>query len=209
MASIANRRSVMTLFSSATSPYSHRTRIVLAEKNITHEVHNVDDGEKHEDLMDLNPYNTVPTLVDRDLVLYDSRIIMEYLDERFPHPPLMPVDPVSRAKSKLFMYRIDRDMYTIVDEFEAGPDSRTATKLRKQLKDSLTLISPIFEQKPYFMSEEFTLVDCCFAPLLWRLPKYGVELPSSAKALLAYADRLFERESFQESLTEPEREMRD
>lgn len=209
MASIANRRSVMTLFSSATSPYSHRTRIVLAEKNITHEVHNVDDGEKHEDLMDLNPYNTVPTLVDRDLVLYDSRIIMEYLDERFPHPPLMPVDPVSRAKSKLFMYRIDRDMYTIVDQFEAGADSRTATKLRKQLRDALTLISPIFEQKPYFMSEEFTLVDCCFAPLLWRLPKYGVELPSSAKALNAYAERLFERESFEVSLTEPEREMRD
>jgi len=209
MASIANRRSVMALFSSATSPYSHRTRIVLAEKNITYEVHNVDDGEKHEDLMDLNPYNTVPTLVDRDLVLYDSRIIMEYLDERFPHPPLMPVDPVSRAKSKLYMYRIDRDMYSIVDQFEAGCDSREATKLRKTLRDSLTLIAPIFEQKPYFMSEEFTLVDCCIAPLLWRLPKYGIELPAQAKSLNTYAERLFERESFQTSLTEAEREMRE
>jgi RNA polymerase-associated protein len=209
MASIANRRSVMALFSSATSPYSHRTRIVLAEKNITYEVNNVDDGEKHEDLMDLNPYNTVPTLVDRDLVLYDSRIIMEYLDERFPHPPLMPVDPVSRAKSKLYMYRIDRDMYSIVDQFEAGCDNREATKLRKTLRDSLILISPIFEQKPYFMSEEFTLVDCCFAPLLWRLQKYGIELPSQAKALNAYAERLFARDSFKVSLTEAEREMRE
>lgn len=209
MASIANRRSVMTLFSSAVSPYSHRTRIVLAEKNITHEVQNVEEGSTTEDLMDLNPYNTVPTLVDRDLVLYDSRIIMEYLDERFPHPPLMPVDPVSRAKSKLYMYRIDRDMYSIADQFEEGCDSRAATKLRKTLRESLTMLSPVFEQKPFFMSEEFSLVDCCMAPLLWRLPKYGIELPASAKALHAYAARLFERESFQESLTEPEREMRD
>jgi RNA polymerase-associated protein len=199
----------MTLFSSTTSPYSHRTRIVLAEKNITHEVQNVEEGSTTEDLMDLNPYNTVPTLVDRDLVLYDSRIIMEYLDERFPHPPLMPVDPVSRAKSKLYMYRIDRDMYSIADEFEAGCDSRAATKLRKSLRDSLTVLSPVFESKPFFMSDEFSLVDCYMAPLLWRLQKYGVELPASAKALNAYAERLFERESFQQSLTEPEREMRD
>lgn len=208
MASIANRRSVMTLFSSATSPYSHRTRIVLTEKNITHEVQNVEEGNTPEDLIDLNPYNTVPTLVDRDLVLYDSRIIMEYLDERFPHPPLMPVDPVSRATSKLYMYRIDRDMYSIVDEFEAGCDARTATKLRKTLRESLIMLSPIFEQKPFFMSEEFSLVDCYMAPLLWRLPKYGIEIPTSAKALNAYAARLFERDSFRHSLTEAEREMR-
>jgi len=207
MASIANRRSAMTLYSSATSPYSHRTRIVLAEKNINHEITDVGEGERPEDLTDLNPYNTVPTLIDRDLVLYDSRIIMEYLDERFPHPPLMPVDPVSRANSKLFMYRIDRDMYSVLDQLEDNPDSRTATKLRKELRDSLTVIAPIFEQKPYFMSDEFTLVDCYMAPLLWRLPKYKVELPAQASAVNTYAERLFSRESFQTSLSEIERDM--
>jgi len=207
MASIANRRSAMTLYSSATSPYSHRTRIVLAEKNINHEVNNVGEGERPEDLIDLNPYNTVPTLIDRDLVLYDSRIIMEYLDERFPHPPLMPVDPVSRANSKLFMYRIDRDMYSVLDQLEDDPDSRIATKLRKELRDSLTVIAPIFEQKPFFMSDEFTLVDCYMAPLLWRLPKYKVELPAQASAVNTYAERLFSRESFQSSLSEIERDM--
>ena len=209
MASIANRRSVMTLYSSATSPYSHRARIVLAEKNITYEIQNVEAGDCPEDLAELNPYNTVPTLVDRDLVLFDSRIIMEYLDERFPHPPLMPVDPVSRANSKLYMYRIDPDMYSIIDQFEAGCDSRTATKLRKELRDSLTVIAPIFDSKPFFMSDEFTLIDCYMAPLLWRLPKYGVELPAQARAVNTYAERLFSRESFQTSLTEAEREMRD
>jgi len=207
MASIANRRSAMTLYSSATSPYSHRARIVLAEKNITFEIHNVDDLGKHEDLIDLNPYNTVPTLVDRDLVLYDSRIIMEYLDERFPHPPLMPVDPVTRSTSKLFMYRIDRDMYHLMDQIEESTDSRNITKLRKQLRDSLSVIAPIFDQKPYFMSEEFTLVDCYMAPLLWRLPKLGIELPAQASAVNVYAERLFSRESFQNSLSELEREM--
>jgi len=207
MASIANRRSAMTLYSSATSPYSHRTRIVLAEKNISHDVHEVEDGATPEDLIDLNPYNTVPTLVDRDLVLYDSRIIMEYLDERFPHPPLMPVDPVSRANSKLFMYRIDRDMYSILDQLEAEPDNKNAAKLRKELRDSLTVIAPIFEQKPYFMSDDFTLVDCYMAPLLWRLPKYKVDLPAQARAVNTYAERLFSRESFQTSLSEIERDM--
>lgn len=209
MASIANRRSVMTLYSNPRCPYSHRARIVLAEKNISYEVQSVDDDNMPEDLMDLNPYNSVPTLIDRDLVLYSSRIIVEYLDERFPHPPLMPVDPVSRANSKLYQYRINKDMYSIIDQFEKDCDSRTATKLRKQLRDSLTLIAPIFEQKPYFMSEEFTLMDCCMAPLLWRLPKYGVELPTQARAVNTYAERLFARESFQTSLSEAEREMRD
>ena len=207
MASIANRRSAMMLYSSATSPYSHRTRIVLAEKNINHEINDVGEGERPEDLIDLNPYNTVPTLIDRDLVLYDSRIIMEYLDERFPHPPLMPVDPVSRANSKLFMYRIDRDMYSVLDQLEDEPDSRIATKLRKELRDSLTVIAPIFEQKPYFMSDEFTLVDCYMAPLLWRLQKYKIDLPAQASAVNTYAERLFSRESFQTSLSEIERDM--
>ncbi len=208
MALIASRRSVMTLYSSPTSPYSHRARIVLAEKNITYDIFDVDPDNVPEDLIDLNPYNTVPTLVDRDLVLYDSRIIMEYLDERFPHPPLMPVDPVSRAKFRLFMYRIDRDLYWLVDELEERADKQ-ATKVRKSLRDNLIALAPIFEHKPYFMSDEFTLVDCCLAPLLWRLSHYGIELPAQAKPLIVYGDRVFSRESFRASLSESEREMRE
>ena len=208
MASIANRRSVMTLYSGADCVYSHRVRILLAEKNITHEVLDVDPDNKPEDLADLNPYNSLPTLVDRDLVLYDAGIIMEYLDERFPHPPLMPVDPVSRAKSRVLIYRIERDLYCYLPDIMSD-DEAVAAKARKSLKDSLTAIAPIFAQKPYFMSEEFTLVDCCIAPLLWRLPKLGIDLPASAKPLLNYMERLFERESFKASLTEKEKEMRD
>lgn len=208
MASVATRRSVMTLYSNPTSPYSHRARIVLAEKNITHDILNVDPDNLPEDLIDLNPYNSIPTLVDRDLVLYDSKIIMEYLDERFPHPPLMPVDPVSRARSRLFMYRLDKDLYSQADVLEAGTDKEQAGA-RKVLRDNLTSIAPIFEQKPFFMSDELTLVDCSFAPLLWRLPRYGVDLPAQAKALTEYAERLFARSSFDASLSDAEREMRD
>jgi RNA polymerase-associated protein len=198
----------MTLYSAPDCVDSHRVRILLAEKNITHEVLDVDPDNKPEDLADLNPYNTIPTLVDRDLVLYDAGIIMEYLDERFPHPPLMPVDPVSRAKSRVLIYRIERDLYCYLADIMTGSEAE-ASKARKSLKDSLTAIAPIFAQKPYFMSEEFTLVDCVIAPLLWRLPVFGIELPPSAKPLLNYMDRLFERESFKASLTEKEKEMRD
>lgn len=206
MAVVANRRSVMTLYSSATSPYSHRVRIVLAEKSITYEIHDIVPDNVPEDLVELNPYNTVPTLVDRDLVLYDSDVIMEYLDERFPHPPLMPVDPVSRAKSRLLLHRIDRDWYSLIDIIDSK-DPKKVPAARKELSDSMTVIAPIFEQKPFFMSDDFSLVDCTVAPILWRLSHYGVELPPKAKGLHAYAERLFSRESFQTSLSEREREM--
>lgn len=206
---IANRRSVMTIYSNPVSAYSHRARLVLAEKNITHELVTVDKDNQPEDLVELNPYNTVPTLVDRDLVLYDSRIIMEYLDERFPHPPLMPVDPVSRAKSRLLMYRIDRDLYGLADKIEAGGDAKTLAGLRKELTDHLTAIAPIFGQKPFFMSDEYSLVDCFLLPLLWRLSAYQVQLPAPAKAVQVYAERGFARDAFRKSLTELEREMRD
>jgi len=207
MALIANRRSVMTLFSLPTDPYCHRTRIVLAEKNITHEVADVEPDNLPEDLVDLNPYNSVPTLVDRELVLYDSRVIMEYLDERFPHPPLMPVDPVSRARARLALYRIDRDWYSQVDELESG-DEKRAAKARKILRESLTAGAEVFGAKPYFLSDEFSLMDCTIAPILWRLPRYGIELPPQAKAVQKYAQRMFERDSFQASLSQAEREMR-
>ena len=205
MAVVANRRSVMTLFSSPTSPDSHRVRMVLAEKGITVEIVDVDANSKAEDLIDLNPYNTVPTLVDRELVLYDSRAIMEYLDERFPHPPLMPVDPVSRARSRLALYRIEKDWYELVPALESRGE-KTAGKARKMLRDSLTAGAEVFAAKPYFLSDEFSLVDAAIVPILWRLKRYKIELPRQARPVMQYAERMFARESFQASLSEAERE---
>lgn len=208
MGVVANRRSVMTLFSGDSDVYSHRVRIVLAEKGINVDIVPVDAGNLPEDLIDLNPYNAVPTLVDRDLVLYSSQVIMEYLDERFPHPPLMPVDPVSRANNRLMLYRIEQDLYSQFDIVMNGGEKAVA-KAKKEIRDDLVVVSPIFEQKPYFLSDEFSLVDCALAPLLWRLPAMNITLPKQAAPLLSYAERIFARESFQASLTEAEREMRD
>lgn len=206
MALVANRRSVMTLFSSASCPDSHRVRMVLAEKGITVEILDVDGAHKSEDLIDLNPYNTVPTLVDRELVLYDSRAIMEYLDERFPHPPLMPVDPVSRARTRLALFRIEKDWYELVPALESKGE-KTASKARKMLRDSITAGAEVFGAKPYFLSDEFSLVDATIVPILWRLKRYQIDLPRQAKPVLQYAGRMFARESFQASLTDAEREM--
>ena len=208
MALVANRRSVMNLFSSASCPQSHRVRIVLAEKGITVEIVDVDTNHKPEDLLDLNPYNTVPTLVDRELVLYDPRAIMEYLDERFPHPPLMPVDPVSRARTRLALFRIEQDWYELVPQLESRGE-KTASKARKILRDSLTASAEVFAAKDFFLSDEFSLVDASVAPILWRLKHYGIELPRQAKPVMDYAERIFERETFQASLTEVELEMQE
>lgn len=206
MAAVSNKRSVMTLYSDPINPYCHRVRLVLAEKNITYEVEDIDPLNMPEELMELNPYGTLPTLVDRDLKLYESRIIMEYLDERFPHPPLLPVDPVSRSTSRLLLFRVENDWYRQMDIILSG--KKEATKARKELRESLITTAPVFGAKPFFMSDEFTLVDCAIAPLLWRLPTLGVEIPASAKGFHTYAKHLFERESFNQSLSEAEREMR-
>ena len=208
MAVIANRRSVMTLFSKPTCIHSHRTRLVLAEKNINIEIVSVDGPELPEDLMDLNPYHTVPTLVDRDLVLYDSRVIIEYLDERFPHPPLMPVDPVTRAQFRLALFRIETDWYELAEQFDTDGDRKMATKSRKMLRESILASVELFAARQYFLSDEFSLVDCSIAPILWRLPVYGIDLGSQSAPIEAYMKRVFERRSFQESLTELEQEMR-
>ena len=206
MAQNAARRSVMTLYSGTSCPLSHRTRMALAEKNISVEVIFVDNDNLPEDLIDLNPYHTLPVLVDRDLVLYNDQIIMEYLDERYPHPPLMPVDPVSRARTRLMMYRIDRDLFKVVDDIVSG-DEKAADKARKIIRDGLSVIAPIFSRKPFFMSDEITLMDCSLSSLLWRLPVLGIELPSQAAPVLKYADRMFARDSFKASLTSVERDM--
>ena len=208
MAVIANRRSVMTLFSKPTCIHSHRTRLVLAEKNINIDISDVDGPDLPEDLLDLNPYHTVPTLVDRDLVLYDSRVIIEYLDERFPHPPLMPVDPVTRAQFRLALFRIEMDWYQLAEQFEADGERKLATKSRKMLRDSILASVDLFSAKKYFLSDDFSLVDCSIAPILWRMPVYGIELGSQAEPIEMYMKRVFERRSFQDSLTELEQEMR-
>jgi len=208
MTVIANRRSVMTLFSRPTCPYSHRTRLVLAEKSINIDIVDVEDGSLPEDLLDLNPYNTVPTLVDRDLVLYDSRVIMEYLDERFPHPPLMPVDPVTRAQFRLALYRIEMDWYSLAGEIDEGGDRKPVSRARKILRESILTSAEIFTAKRFFLSDEFSLVDCTIAPILWRLPVYDIDLGSQGRVMHRYMDEVFSRPSFQESLTELEQEMR-
>ncbi|MCL4720804.1 MAG: glutathione S-transferase N-terminal domain-containing protein [Gammaproteobacteria bacterium] len=199
----------MTLYSDPACIYSHRTRIVLAEKGIGIDVVNVEDGQLPEDLLDLNPYHSVPTLVDRDLVLYDSRVIIEYLDERFPHPPLMPVDPVSRAHVRLALFRIEKDWYSVAGQINSTTDRKQASQLRKILQESLVSSAEVFAARRFFLSDEFTLVDASITPLLWRLPVYGIELSGTgAQPVRKYMDSMFARRSFRESLTDAEREMR-
>ncbi|MBN6363798.1 stringent starvation protein A [Providencia rettgeri] len=208
MAVAPNKRSVMTLFSGPTDIFSHQVRIVLAEKGVSVEIEHVEPGHLPQDLIDLNPYQSVPTLVDRDLTLYDPHIIMEYLDERFPHPPLMPVYPVARGTSRQLMHRIQNDWYSLMSKIENG-STQEAANARRQLSEELIAVSPVFAEMEFFMSEEFSLVDCYLAPLLWRLPVLGIELnPSSSKYLQLYMQRVFARDAFLASLTESEREMR-
>lgn len=204
MAIIA-KRTVMSLYSDNDDVYSHQVRIVLAEKGVNVDIIPAKKGMLPDELMTVNPYGTVPTLIDRELVLYEARIIMEYLDERFPHPPLLPVYPVARAETRKMMHRIEQDWYVLYHRIHTG---EAADEARQQLADSLSSLEPVFADKPFFLSEEHSLLDCALAPLLWRLPVLGVELPKEAEALHAYMQRLFEREAFQSSLTDAERQLR-
>lgn len=207
---VVAKRSIMTLYSNSTDLRCHQIRIVLAEKGVTYEVINVDGENTPPELIDLNPYNNVPTLVDRELVLFEPGIIMEYLDERFPHPPLMPVYPVARARSRLMMHRFERDWFSLVEQILNSKQEKEREKARSELKESLLTVAPVFGDNPYFLSEEITLVDCYLAPLLWRLKVLGITLSGKgAKEIQLYMDRLFERESFQGSLSELENEMQD
>lgn len=207
MGTAASKRSVMTLFCGKDELFSHQVRIVMAEKGVTYDTVYIEPGELNEELAELNPYNTVPTLVDRELIIYEARIINEYLDERFPHPPLMPVYPVARGRARLMTLRIEKDWYPLVAQIRANNDGSAAA--RRDLAEVVLGMAPLFAEAPFFMSEEFSLVDCCIAPLLWRLPSLGIELPAaSTKAMRAYMGRIFERESFQASLTDVERELR-
>jgi len=211
---IITKRTVMSLYSDNEDIYSHQVRIVLAEKGVNVEVQPVLQNNVPAELTAVNPYGSVPTLIDRDLVLFEARIIMEYLDERFPHPPLLPVYPVARAESRKMMYRIERDWYVLFHQITqlqktTTPDSQNQLQeTRELLKDSLMSLCPVFADKPYFLSEEFSLLDCALGPLFWRLPSLGVYIPEEAVSLYQYMQRLFKRESFQASLTDIERSQR-
>lgn len=204
---IVAKRTIMSLFSDIGDIYSHQVRIVLAEKGVNVEIIAVKSGEPCDDLLGHNPYGTVPTLIDRELVLYEARIIMEYLDERFPHPPLLPVYPVARAETRKMMHRIEQDWYTLMSSILNGEDG-IAEEARANLLDSLTSLDPVFSDKPYFLSDEFSLLDCALAPLLWRLPQLGLDIEPKFKGLTQYMQRVFKRDSFQTSLTDAERQLR-
>lgn len=197
----------MALYSSAAGLDCHRVRFVLAEKGINVEIVNVtDDASAAEDLAELNPYNQAPTLVDRDLVLYDATVINDYLDERYPHPPLMPVDPVSRAQLRLVHFRILRDWYGLAREVEAT-SGKKGEKPRKQLREAIIGGNELFRMADFVLSSELTLVDCTLGPLLWRLPHYGIKLGKPGASVEGYAQRIFSRLSFKASLTQAERDL--
>jgi stringent starvation protein A len=204
MTSLANRRSAILLFSLPDCLHSHRTRLVIKEKEISAELHEVDLNDISEEIKFISPYDDFPTLVDRDLILQNSRVIIEYLDERFPHPPLLPVDPVARAKFRLTLYRIEHTWYP---EFnKAYKNGRLEDSFKEKIKSYFLEIIPLITDN-FFMSNDFGLVDCSLAPLLWRIKSLGVEITENKKIIDDYSNRIFNRESFQASLTETERDM--
>ena len=207
MTNVSNRRSMMGLFSGNTCIRSHQVRFVLREKGITTDIQNVDGKKIPEDLIALNPYASIPTLTDRELVIYDSGVIIEYLDERYPHPPLMPVSPVDRAKIRLALVSLEADIVSTAIELDAALGSRTENSLRKKLKSMLNASLDLFSSNKYFLNDELTVIDCVLAPILWRLEYFGISLGKEQKAITDYMERVFSRETFQNSLSEDEEEM--
>ncbi len=206
MANITSRKSAMILFSTANCIMSHCARLVAYEKGVPAEIEFFDPNEPPEDLLEMNPNGNSPTFVERDLVLYDARIIMEYLDERFPHPALHQMDPVSRANARMLIKRIDQDWYPLLEEVLINGDKKAA-KAKKMLKESLLSAAPVFEANTYFMSEEYSMIDCVMAPFLWRLPSIGIDIISLGKGVTAYSNRLFSRKAFQDSLSREEKDL--
>jgi RNA polymerase-associated protein len=198
---------MMTLYSTITCPYSHRCRIVLHEKDMDFQVIDVDPNNKSEDLAVMNPYGKAPVLVERDLVLYESNIINEYIDDRFPHPQLMPADPVMRARARLLLFRFEQELFCHIDAFD-GTDQKVMDKARVAIAENLTLISPIFEKQKFMLGDEFSMLDVAIAPLLWRLEHFGIRLPKQAAPLLKYSERLFSRPLFIDALSASEKVMR-
>lgn len=206
MVQSARSRTVLTLYTTADDIQCHRARLVLAAKGVSYERVLVDPAKPPEDLVDLNPYGTTPTLVDRDLTLYDTAVVCEYLDERYPHPPLMPIDPLSRARLRLATVRIERDWLPEVVAIRAG--GRAADGARKRLRDHLLASLPLFKAAKFFLNPEMSLVDCLVAPVVWRLPWLGVDLGREGKPIVDYGERLFHSQGYARSLTNEERAMR-
>lgn len=206
MVQSARSRTVLTLYTTVDDIQCHRVRLVLAAKGVSYERVMVDPNRPPEDLLDLNPYGTTPTLVDRDLTLYDTAVVCEYLDERYPHPPLMPIDPLSRARLRLAGVRIERDWLPEVDTIRAG--GRAAETARKRLREQLLASLPLFKAAKFFLNPEMSLADCLVAPVIWRLPWLGVELGREGKAILDYGERLFHSQGYARSLTNEEKAMR-
>lgn len=198
---------MMTLYSGTTDPYSHRCRFVLFEKGMDFQVIDVDVFNKPEDLAVMNPYNKVPVLVERDLILYEANIINEYIDERFPHPQLMPADPVMRARARLFLHRFEQELFCHLDGLESGV-AKSVEKARAAVRENLTQIAPVFVKQKYMLGDEFSMLDVAIAPLLWRLDHYGIQLDKDAAPLMKYAERLFSRPAFGEAMTPSEKAMR-
>ena len=198
---------MMTLYSGTTCPFSQRCRIVLYEKGMDFQIIDVDLYNKPEDLAVMNPYNRTPVLVERELILYESNIINEYIDDRFPHPQLMPADPVMRARARLFLFRFENELFSNVDAIEGGTQKQ-AEKARQIIRDNLTQIAPVFVKQKYMLGEEFSMLDVAIAPLLWRLDHYQVQLNKQSAPLLKYAERLFSRQAFIDSMTASEKAMR-
>ncbi|SFU43150.1 RNA polymerase-associated protein [Nitrosomonas eutropha] len=198
---------MMTLYSTATCPFSHRCRIVLHEKDMDFQVIDVDPNNIPEDIAVISSHGKVPILVERDLVLYEANIINEYIDDRFPHPQLMPAEPVMRARARLLLHRFEKELFCHVESLEQG-NQKAADKIRIEITNGLTMIAPIFDKQRYMLGDEYTMLDVVIAPLLWRLDHYGIKLPKQAAALLKYAERLFSRPLFIEALTPAEKLMR-
>lgn len=198
---------MMTLYSGTTDPFSQRCRFVLFEKGMDFQVIDVDMFNKPEDLAVINPYNKVPVLVERDLVLYEANIINEYIDERFPHPQLMPADPVMRARARLFLHRFENELFCHIDAIEHG-QQKVADKARQTIRDNLTQIAVVFAKQKYMLGDEFSMLDVAIAPLLWRLDHYGIQLGKDAAPLMKYAERLFSRPAYSEAMTPAEKAMR-
>lgn len=203
---------MMVLYSGTTCPFSQRCRFVLFEKGMDFEIRDVDLYNKPEDISIMNPYGQVPILVERDLILYESNIINEYIDERFPHPQLMPADPVMRARARLFLFNFERELFIHVQTLErrdqARDSSKAMDKARQQIRDRLTQLTPIFIKNKHMLGDDFSMLDVAIAPLLWRLDHYGIDMPKTAAPLLRYAERLFSRPAYIEALTPSEKVMR-
>ena len=198
---------MMKLYSNSTDPFSHRCRIVLFEKGMDFEVVDVDLVNKPEDLSTLSPYSDYPVLVERDLILTDANIINEYIDERFPHPQLMPPDPVMRARARLFLKDFESQLFVNMPDLESQ-DTEVSESARKKVTDILMQISPILGKQSYLLHEEYSMLDVAIAPLLWRLDHYNIKLPSSCAPLLKYADKIFQRPLFEEAMSPSEKAMR-